>query len=121
MERLLKPSRQPGRSVVSVANLLGKKAGDNSHLWYAPDAAPAVATAISEALSPADPSHSADCLAATLALTYVWLGLTVAFYTDWPVSFCIALLSGCSYLLSPAAPRQHLQAEGTMQEAYYEL
>jgi zinc/manganese transport system permease protein len=45
-------------------------------------------------------------LAAILALAYVWLGLTVAFYTDWPVSFCIALLSGCGYLLSLAAPRQ---------------
>jgi len=60
MERLLKASPQPGRTVVSVADLLGKKAGDNPHLWYAPDAAPAVATAISEALSTADPSHSAD-------------------------------------------------------------
>jgi zinc/manganese transport system permease protein len=57
-------------------------------------------------------------LAATLALTYVWLGLTVAFYTDWPVSFCIALLSGGGYLLSLAAPRQHLRVEGMMQEAH---
>ena len=60
MERLLKASPQPGRTVVSVADILGKKAGDNPHLWYAPDAAPAVATAISEALSAADPSHSLD-------------------------------------------------------------
>jgi zinc/manganese transport system permease protein len=45
-------------------------------------------------------------LAAILALAYVWLGLTIAFYTDWPVSFCIALLSGGGYLLSLAAPRQ---------------
>jgi zinc/manganese transport system substrate-binding protein len=60
MERLLKASPQPGRTVVSVADILGKKVGDNPHLWYAPDAAPAVAAAISEALSAADPSHSAD-------------------------------------------------------------
>jgi zinc/manganese transport system permease protein len=48
-------------------------------------------------------------LAAILALAYVWLGLTIAFYTDWPVSFCIALLSGCGYLLSLAAPRQQIR------------
>jgi len=43
-------------------------------------------------------------LSAILALADVWLGITVAFYTDWPVSFCIAVLSGCGYLLSLAAP-----------------
>ena len=31
-------------------------------------------------------------LAAALALAEAWLGMTIAFYTDWPVSFCIALL-----------------------------
>jgi zinc/manganese transport system permease protein len=56
-------------------------------------------------------------LAAALAVADVWLGLTVAFYTDWPVSFCIALLSGCGYLLSLAAPRRPIRAEGMMQEA----
>jgi zinc/manganese transport system substrate-binding protein len=60
MEKLLKASPQPGRTVIAVADILGKKAGDNPHLWYAPDAAPAVATAIAEALSTADPAHSAD-------------------------------------------------------------
>jgi zinc/manganese transport system permease protein len=33
-------------------------------------------------------------LAALLALAEACLGITVAFHTDWPVSFCIALLSG---------------------------
>jgi zinc/manganese transport system permease protein len=56
-------------------------------------------------------------LAAILALAYVWLGLTVAFCTDWPVSFCIALLSGCGYLSSLAAPRQQIVG-GVMQEAH---
>ncbi len=36
-------------------------------------------------------------LAAALALAEAWLGLTVAFYTDWPVSFCIAVLSALGY------------------------
>jgi zinc/manganese transport system substrate-binding protein len=60
MEKLLKASPQPGRTVIAVADILGKKPGDNPHLWYAPDAAPAVATAIAEALSTADSAHSAD-------------------------------------------------------------
>jgi zinc/manganese transport system substrate-binding protein len=60
MEKLLKASPQPGRTVIAVADILGKKPGDNPHLWYAPDAAPAVATAIAEALSTADPAHGAD-------------------------------------------------------------
>lgn len=36
-------------------------------------------------------------LAAGLALAEAWLGLTVAFYSDWPVSFCIACLSALGY------------------------
>jgi zinc/manganese transport system permease protein len=36
-------------------------------------------------------------LAAALALAEAWLGITVAYYTDWPVSFCIACLSALGY------------------------
>jgi len=36
-------------------------------------------------------------LSAALALAEAWLGLTAAFYTDWPVSFCIACLSAAGY------------------------
>jgi len=36
-------------------------------------------------------------VSAALALAEAWLGLTMAFYTDWPVSFCIALLSALVY------------------------
>jgi zinc/manganese transport system permease protein len=43
-------------------------------------------------------------LSATLALAEVWLGLVVAFYTDWPVSFCIAVLSALVYLLAVLRP-----------------
>ena len=35
--------------------------------------------------------------AAAFALAEAWLGLTMAFYTDWPVSFCIAVLSALGY------------------------
>jgi zinc/manganese transport system permease protein len=43
-------------------------------------------------------------LAALLALAEAWLGITVAYYTDWPVSFCIALLSGLVYFACIGAP-----------------
>src|SRR6185503_12343722 len=36
-------------------------------------------------------------VSAALALAESWLGLTMAFYTDWPVSFCIAVLSALVY------------------------
>jgi zinc/manganese transport system permease protein len=39
-------------------------------------------------------------LAAALALAEAWLGIAVAYYTDWPVSFCIATLSALGYFLS---------------------
>ncbi len=42
-------------------------------------------------------------LSAALALGEAWVGLTLAFYTDWPVSFCIALLSGICYFAALAA------------------
>ena len=39
-------------------------------------------------------------LSAALALLEAWLGITLAFYTDWPSSFWIAALSATVYLLS---------------------
>ncbi len=39
-------------------------------------------------------------LSALLALIEAWLGITIAFYTDWPSSFCIVALSVAAYLLS---------------------
>jgi zinc/manganese transport system permease protein len=41
-------------------------------------------------------------LAALLALAEAWLGMTIAYYTDWPVSFCIALLSALAYFIANA-------------------
>jgi zinc/manganese transport system permease protein len=43
-------------------------------------------------------------LSATLALGEAWLGLTMAYYTDWPVSFCIAALSAFGYFACLGAP-----------------
>jgi zinc/manganese transport system permease protein len=41
-------------------------------------------------------------LSAALAIGEAWLGLTAAYYTDWPVSFCIAVLSAAVYFASLA-------------------
>ncbi len=37
-------------------------------------------------------------LAVCLALAESWLGITAAFYTDWPTSFCISALGAAVYL-----------------------
>ena len=42
-------------------------------------------------------------LSAALALAEAWLGLVLAFYTDWPTSFWITALSGGVYLLATLA------------------
>jgi zinc/manganese transport system permease protein len=46
-------------------------------------------------------------VSAALALAEAWLGLTMAFYTDWPVSFCIASLSALGYFAGLTVPAQH--------------
>ena len=43
-------------------------------------------------------------LSAGLALAEAWLGIVIAFETDWPVSFCIAVLSALAYFASFAGP-----------------
>src|SRR5262249_8945422 len=61
---------RPERTVISAAQLTGRKAGDNPHLWYDPATMPAVATALAEALTKADSAHASEYAArlkATLA------------------------------------------------------
>jgi len=43
-------------------------------------------------------------LAATLALIEAWAGIAIAYYSDWPVSFCIAALSALGYFAALTAP-----------------
>jgi zinc/manganese transport system permease protein len=43
-------------------------------------------------------------VSAALALAEAWLGVTMAFYTNWPVSFCIAVLSALGYFAALAWP-----------------
>src|SRR5208283_2178290 len=39
-------------------------------------------------------------VSAAIALVEAWLGITIAYQTDWPVSFCISLLSAVGYFLT---------------------
>jgi zinc/manganese transport system permease protein len=44
-------------------------------------------------------------LASGLALAEAWIGITIAYYSDWPVSFCISVLSALVYFASLGVPR----------------
>ena len=59
MAKLLRAARASQRRVVVVADLVGKKAGDNPHLWYDPAYMLAAARGIAAALSAADPGGKA--------------------------------------------------------------
>lgn len=59
MSKLLNASKNPHRTIIIAADLVGKKSGDNPHLWYDPATMPAVARAIVAALDAADPAHKA--------------------------------------------------------------
>ena len=60
MPKLLNAAPYQGALIIVAADLVHKKAGDNPHLWYEPATMPAVAKALAEALSKADPDHAAD-------------------------------------------------------------
>lgn len=59
MVKLLDAAPRSGRTVISAAAIVGKKAGDDPHLWYNPATMPAVAKALAEALGDMDPAHKA--------------------------------------------------------------
>jgi zinc/manganese transport system permease protein len=57
---------------------------------------------------------SGMALSATIALAEAWFGIVIAYYTDWPVSFCISLLSALGYFLTrlPMPIRRGMVATG---------
>jgi zinc/manganese transport system substrate-binding protein len=57
MAKLLAASKGAKRTTIVAADLVGKKSGDNPHLWYDPATMPKVARAVNEALVAADPAH----------------------------------------------------------------
>jgi zinc/manganese transport system substrate-binding protein len=58
--KLLSASPVPSRKVIAAAELVGKKPGDNPHLWYEPATMPAVATALAAARARLDPADATD-------------------------------------------------------------
>ena len=60
MDKLLKAGPRAGRTAISAAALMGRKPGDNPHLWYDPATMPKVAIALADTFSKADPAHAAD-------------------------------------------------------------
>ena len=72
MDKLLAAAPRPERTVISAAQLSGRKASDNPHLWYDPAIMPAVATALADAFSKVDRAHASD-YAARLKATLVSL------------------------------------------------
>jgi zinc/manganese transport system substrate-binding protein len=57
MEKLLRAARSANRKTIVVADLVGKKAGENPHIWYDPATMSALAKALSDTLSVEDPTH----------------------------------------------------------------
>ncbi len=60
MEKLLNASKAENRAEIVVADLVGKKSGDNPHLWYDPANMKVTAEKLADALANADPAHKAD-------------------------------------------------------------
>jgi zinc/manganese transport system substrate-binding protein len=60
MADLLSASKAPDRKSIVVADLIGKKSGDNPHIWYDPATMVALARAMKDALVAADPANQAE-------------------------------------------------------------
>jgi zinc/manganese transport system substrate-binding protein len=58
-EKLLRAARSANRKTIVVADLVGKKASDNPHIWYDPATMSALAKTLSDTLSIEDPTHRA--------------------------------------------------------------
>ncbi len=60
MEKLTAADPSPGRAEIVAADLMGKKTGDNPHLWYDPKTMETVAAAMAEKFGAADPAAKAE-------------------------------------------------------------
>lgn len=58
--KLLRAGGGRDRTVITVAALVGRKPGDNPHIWYDPATMPALARALADRLAQIDPAHRGD-------------------------------------------------------------
>jgi zinc/manganese transport system substrate-binding protein len=59
MAPMLSANAAPGRVVITIADLLGRKPGDNPHLWYDPNAVPDLTAQLVRVLAQKDPGNAA--------------------------------------------------------------
>jgi zinc/manganese transport system substrate-binding protein len=59
MERILGAAKSTDRQTIVIAQLVGRKTGDNSHIWYDPKTMSALAQKLSQILAAADPANRA--------------------------------------------------------------
>ncbi len=60
MPKLLSAARSTDRTVIVVASLVGRKPGDNPHIWYDPNTMLTLAKTLAAELSASDPAHRSD-------------------------------------------------------------
>jgi zinc/manganese transport system substrate-binding protein len=60
IEKLLSAVANSDRAAIDVGKLVGKRPGDNPHIWYDPNTMSALAARLADELSVADPTHQAD-------------------------------------------------------------
>jgi zinc/manganese transport system substrate-binding protein len=92
MAGLLAAQPEPNRVVITIADLLGRKPGDNPHLWYDPAAIPDLVTRLLKTLTQIDPSHAAiyaqnaQTLLASLAPIHARIAALRAKFAGTPVT-----------------------------------
>jgi zinc/manganese transport system substrate-binding protein len=60
MNRLIEASAAKDQAVIDVAALIGRKAGDNPHVWYDVEAISGLASRLADTLAAKDPAGAAD-------------------------------------------------------------
>ena len=92
MDKLLSASPRSGRATIVAGDLLGRKPGDNPHIWYDPACMPAFARALTLRLDARDPAHRAEYDARLAAFLKTLTALTAkvaalaAQFKDVPVT-----------------------------------